>query len=318
MQLVFMGTPEFALPSFLKLTESSHIVSGVVTQPDRPRGRGLQVARSAVKQAALLKDIPILQPEKLKDPSFIRDLKTLDAECFVVVGFRILPREVFEMPPSGTINLHASLLPRYRGAAPIQWALMNGDEKTGVTTFFIEKSVDTGDLILQQEVAIKYSDTAGDLHDRLALAGSELILKTLDEIQQGTSRGLPQIGDATPAPKITADHCRINWMNSAVRISNQIRALSPYPGAFTSWNDKRLKLFCASADDDPEKSHMSPGTVIYALEDSVLVKTGRGNLRFAEIQVEGKRRMTVKAFLKGRLINQGDYFGTPDTLDQEE
>jgi methionyl-tRNA formyltransferase len=313
MRLVFMGTPEFAVPSLIRLTESSHIVTGVVTQPDRPKGRGLQLAASPVKKEALRCHLPILQPEGLKDPSFLKDLEKLDSECFVVVGFRILPEVVFMMPSRGTINLHGSLLPKYRGAAPIQWALMNGEKKTGVTTFFIEQKVDTGDLIFQQEIPIEKKDTAGSLHDRLALVGSELLIETMDAIEQGKAYRVAQKGQATPAPKITKEHCLIDWTHSAVRIANQIRALSPYPGAFTFWKGRRIKLFCASPESKSGRSDETPGRVLDYLEDSISVQTGNEILRFAEIQTEGKKRMTVKAFLKGHSLEKSVLFGLPDT-----
>jgi methionyl-tRNA formyltransferase len=308
MRIVFMGTPEFAVPSLVKLTESSHIVVGIVTRPDRPKGRGLQVAFSPVKQEALRQNIPILQPEDLGDPDFIKDLTGFDGESFVVVGFRILPPEVFEIPQLGTVNLHASLLPKYRGAAPIQWAIMNGEEKTGVTTFFIEKKVDTGDIILQKEVPIRSEDTAGDLHDRLAVVGSELLLQTLDLIQQRKIVRVIQNGQVTPAPKIKTAHCIIDWTRSAVSIVNQIRALSPHPGAFTYWKGKRLKLFSASPEVCSVRSKKFPGTVLDSTDEGVTVQTGSGKIRFKEIQSEGKRRMSVKDFLRGHSLVTGDSF----------
>jgi methionyl-tRNA formyltransferase len=308
MRIVFMGTPEFAVPSLVKLTESSHIVVGIVTQPDRPKGRGLKVAFSPLKQEALRQNIPILQPEDLRDPAFIKDLTGFDGESFVVVGFRILPPEVFEIPKLGSVNLHASLLPKYRGAAPIQWAIMNGEKKTGVTTFFIEKKVDTGDLILQKEVLIRSEDTAGDLHDRLAAVGSELLLQTLDLIQQGKVVRVIQDGQVTSAPKIKTAHCIIDWTRPAVSIVNQIRALSPYPGAFTYWKGKRLKLFSASHEVCSSQSSELPGTVLDSTDEGITIQTGSGTVRFMEIQSEGKGRMSVKAFLRGHSLVTGDSF----------
>ena len=318
MRIVFMGTPDFAVPSLLKLSESSHIIVGVVTQPDRPKGRGLQIASSPVKREAQRCNIPILQPDDLKSPTFIKDLKKLKGESFIVVGFRILPPEIFEMPENGTVNLHASLLPKYRGAAPIQWALMNGEEKTGVTTFFIEKKVDTGDLILQQEVSIYPNDTAGDLHDRLAAVGSELIVQTVDLIEKGSVKSIPQSGEITPAPKIRAEHCFIQWNQSAESIVNQIRALSPFPGAYTFWQDKRMKLYLASVDSEIEQTNVDPGKVIDLSEEGIRIMTGMGVLRFRELQIEGKKRLDVEAFLRGHNLKKGDSFAlSPASLSGE-
>jgi len=299
MRIVFMGTPEFAVPNLKKLVKSSHEVVGVVTQPDRPKGRGLHPAASPVKEEAEEVGLPILQPEDLKDPEFLGRLKQLNGDCFVVVGFRILPPVVYEMPPKGTVNLHASLLPKYRGAAPIQWAIVNGEEKTGVSTFFIQKDVDTGDLILQEGVSIGEDETAGELHDRLALVGAGLLLRTVDLVEQNRVKPVPQKGAPTQAPKIKPEHCQIDWGKSAIEIVNRVRGFSPYPGAFTFWNGKRIKIYRSSVVEETPKETDEAGRVVSTSDRGIVVQTGDGKICIQELQVEGKRRMKTGEFLRG-------------------
>jgi len=308
MRLVFMGTPEFAVPSLRKLVESPHAVAGVVTQPDRPSGRGLQVSVSPVKTLALESGIPLVQPADLKDPQFRLRLEEWDAECFVVVAFRILPQEVFDIPPKGTVNLHASLLPRYRGAAPIQWAIIAGETETGVTTFFIDRKVDTGDWILQEKTPIGPDETAGELHDRLARIGADCLLKTVDLIAAGKAVRTRQAGEPTPAPKILAEHCRIDWSRPAVEVVNFIRGLSPHPGAYTVWNGKRVKLFKADSlpGADP---HAAPGTVVHAADEGLTVATGAGSVIVRMIQLECGQAMPAGDFLRGHRIDSGTVLG---------
>jgi len=303
-----MGTPEFAIRSLQKIYQSSHHLVGVVTQPDRPKGRGRQLAESPVKKEALRLGLPICQPERLKDPTFLDWLKTRNADCFIVVGFRILPPEVFEIPPKGTINLHASLLPKYRGAAPIQWALINGEKKTGVSTFFIERKVDTGDLILQEGIPIGPEEMAGQLHDRLAEVGADLLVKTADLVDQGPVRRIPQEGTPTPAPKILPEHCQIDWTLPAESIVNLIRGLSPIPGAFTQWDEKRLKILRASADEPSVSQKFRAGQVAVASGSDFIVEAGTGSVRIHELQIEGKKRMEVEEFLRGRSLAVGTMF----------
>ena len=302
-----MGTPDFALPSFEALMASSHEVVGVITQPDRPKGRGLQVIAPPVKIRALEHGLPVLQPVDLKDAEFLDALRRLQADCFAVVAYRILPPVVYEMPPKGCVNLHTSLLPKYRGAAPIQWALYNGDTETGVTTFFIEKKVDTGAWIFQDRTPISPEDNAGTLHDRLAEMGGQLLLQTMDAIATGTAESHPQTGEATPAPKITPEHCRIDWSRSAEAIRNQIRAFSPVPGAYTLWNGKRVKLFAASMVEENDAS-VTPGSIVH-LDDRIDIQTGRGILSVGELQSEGKKRMSASDFLRGSSLKVNDRFG---------
>ena len=307
MRIVLMGTPAFAIPSLGELIRSTHEVAGVVTQPDRPRGRGLRLGASPVKAEAQKEGLFVLQPEDLNDPEFLESLGRLRGECFVVVGFRILPPAIFEMPPKGTVNLHASLLPQYRGAAPIQWAIINGEKKTGVSTFFIQQKVDTGDLILQEEVSIGEEETAGELHDRLAELGARLLLRAVDLIAEGCVTSVPQRGIPTPAPKIQPDHCRIDWNQTAIRIVNLVRGLSPYPGAFTFWNGKRIKVYRASVGDG--RGGGKPGEIVRASDEGIVVQTGDGTVCIRELQVEGKKRISAAEFLRGYGVSASSSFG---------
>ncbi len=303
MRLVFMGTPDFAIPSLNRLLASSHTVLGVVTQPDRPSGRGLKVQFSPVKKMALAHGLPLLQPQKLTEPEFLNTLQTWNADCFVVVAFRILPKEVFTMPPKGTINLHASLLPKYRGPAPIQRAILNGEKETGVTTFFIEETVDTGQWILQEKVAIGPEETAGELHDRLAKLGAEVLLQTLDLIEKDLALPHPQVGTPTSAPKIHPEEGKIDWKEPAEKVFNRIRAFSPKPGAYTFWNEKRLKILRASLVQG--NSGQIPGTVLECQKDKIIVACGSDAVGIREIQPESKKGMDVDAFLRGHGLKPG-------------
>jgi methionyl-tRNA formyltransferase len=309
MRIVFMGTPDFAVNSLTKLKASSHDLVGVVTQPDRPKGRGRQMASSPVKQAAEGMDVPIYQPQNLKDSEFLSWLTERQADCFVVVGFRILPPEVYEMPPKGTINLHASLLPKYRGAAPIQWALIHGEKETGVTTFFIERKVDTGDIILQDRLSIGDRETAGELHDRLALIGADLLLRTVDLIHEGHVECISQRGTPSSAPKILPEHCLIDWSQSADRIVNLVRGLSPRPGAFTIWMDQRIKIFDTSVLEDSLGRKGIPGRINRVTQNEIQVEAGTGIVCIRELQIEGKRKMKTPDFLRGRDLDTDTLFG---------
>jgi len=310
MKIVFMGTPEFAIPSLQLLVESSHQVVGVVTAPDKPTGRGLKIHSSPVKQFAVDYDIPMLQPEILKDEQFLVQLKAFQADLFVVVGFRILPEIVFSMPPKGTINLHASLLPAYRGAAPINWAIINGEKETGVTIFFIEKNVDTGNLILQEKVTIAPDDNAGILHDKLMNVGAELLLEAVDSIETGDFIRSPQIGEVTQAPKLEKALCEINWNKDTLQIHNLIRGLSPYPGSFSHLNGKNIKFFTSQVTNQEIPPGSEPGTIIELNQKAgyISVVTGNGVLAIMELQMEGKKCMCASEFLKGCHINVGDKF----------
>lgn len=310
MKIVFMGTPEFAIPSLQSLVESSHQVVGVVTAPDRPTGRGLKIQPSPVKQCAIDYNLPVLQPENLKDEQFLKQLKSLDADLFTVVGFRILPEIVFSIPPKGTINLHASLLPAYRGAAPINWAIINGETETGVTIFFIEKNVDTGNLILQEKVAIEPEENAGMLHDKLMNIGAELLLEAVDSIESGDYIRSPQIGEVTLAPKLEKALCEINWQKESIQIHNLIRGLSPCPGAYSHLNGKNIKIFSSRLFDSKILPETEPGTIIELNQKAgfISVATGNGVLALTALQMEGKKCMCASEFLKGCHINVGDKF----------
>ncbi|RCK73964.1 MAG: Methionyl-tRNA formyltransferase [Ignavibacteriae bacterium] len=306
MRIVFMGTPEFAVPSLKILLENSYDIAAVVTAPDRPQGRGQKLDFSPVKKYSLEKKIRILQPEKLKDPEFVSTLRAISPDLIVVVAFRILPSEVFKLPPLGTFNLHASLLPKYRGAAPINWAIINGEKETGVTTFFIEESVDTGNIILQARVPIGENETAGELHDKLAEIGAEIVLHTVRLIEMGKVQPKPQDNSmATPAPKIFKENCRIDWNKSATDIHNLVRGLSPSPGAFTYYDDKVLKIYRTLPHN--QQSNQEPGTIVMA-EKKLIVATISGDIEILELQLEGKRKLTAEEFLRGSRIQTGQKF----------
>lgn len=304
LRIVFLGTPEFAVESLEAIIAEGYNLVGVVTMPDKPAGRGHKMYQSPVKLCALSHGIPVLQPVKLKDPEFIGQLRDLRADLFIVIAFRMLPEVVWTMPPLGTFNLHASLLPRYRGAAPINRAVMNGDTETGVTTFFLRHDIDTGDIIDRERVDILPTDNVGDVHDRLMHLGATLTLKTIRDIVDGTVRTTPQselVGDIepTPAPKIFREDCEIDWTLPAVRIHNQVRGLSPYPGAFTTLADgSALKIFETTLCDSATAPALSPGET--AVEgDTLYIGTGSAPLRVISLQPQGKRRMAAADWLRG-------------------
>ena len=308
MKIVFMGTPDFAVPSLKKLLVSQHEILAVVTGPDKPSGRGKKITPTAVKQCAQQNAIPVLMPEKLTDENFIADLRNLAADLFVVVAFRILPEAVFIIPPYGTINLHASLLPKYRGPAPINWAIINGEQETGVTTFVIERNVDTGEWIKQKKVAIGERETAGELHDKLSSLGAEVLLETVNLIAQGKAQRFKQTGEITKAPKLTDELCHINWNNDVVSIYNLIRGLSPYPRAFSYFQGEEFKICRAELAKQTVEKMVSPGEIISITQDKIYVATGKGILAITEIQPPNKRRMTVAEYLRGHSVNDGDKF----------
>lgn len=305
-RIIFMGTPDFAVASLSKIVEGGFEVAAVVTAPDKPAGRGMNLAESAVKKFSKENGLPLLQPVKLKDPAFVESLRTLNADLFVVVAFRMLPEVVWNMPREGTINLHASLLPDYRGAAPINWAIINGEEMTGLTTFRLQHEIDTGDILKQLKIPIGQDTTAGDLYEEMKVTGASLLLDTLVDLQQGRitpikQEELQQGTGNKHAPKITTETCRISWDNSVKDVYNLIRGLSPYPAAFTTLERKILKIFRA------EKEETSPAT-----EPGSYQTDGKSYLKFAcnngyiyakELQLEGKKRMSVTEFLRGYHFN---------------
>jgi methionyl-tRNA formyltransferase len=306
MRILFMGTPEFAVPSLRILLDHSYEVSGVVTTPDKPRGRGQQVSCTPIKEYALNHQLPILQPENLKDPKFISDIQQLAPDLVVVVAFRILPREVYTIPKLGSFNLHASLLPKYRGAAPINWAIINGEHETGVTTFFLQDTVDTGSVLLQARVKIGADETAGELHDTLSEVGAEIVLQTVRLIELGkTQPRLQNDTRACPAPKIFKNDCRIDWKKSSQQVHNFIRGLSPYPASWTMHKGKTIKMYRTKIS---EAQSTASGIVLQRTNDTLIVGTGNGAVSILEIQQEGKRRLGVEEFLRGYTIEAGDLF----------
>ena len=297
-----MGTPDFAVQSLKAIVESGYNVVGVITAPDKPAGRGRKINQSAVKQYALQQELPLLQPVNLKSESFLEDLRAWDANLQVVVAFRMLPKQVWELPQYGTFNLHASLLPQYRGAAPINWAIINGEEKTGVSTFFIDEKIDTGEMILQKEVQIEKNESAGDLHDRLMDLGAHLVIQTLEQIKSGTVNAIPQseIAPLRTAYKLNRDNTRIDWNQSIDKVHNQIRGLSPYPAAWTTLNNdgEELKLKIYRVRKEEVAHRLEPGTLSQADKQAKVAVIG-GFLHLEELQLPGKRKMTIKELLNG-------------------
>lgn len=293
-----MGTPEFAVPSLERLHDSGFEIAAVVTSTDKLGGRGgRQLLESAVKRVAVARGIPVLQPEKLRDPAFLDALRSLKADLQVVVAFRMLPEAVWAMPRLGTINLHSSLLPRYRGAAPINWAVIRGERETGLTTFFIRQAIDTGDVLLQARTPIGENETAGELHDRLMEIGADLLLETVRGIEAGTLQARPQDdAEATPAPKIFHDTCRIDFGLSLGELHNFIRGMSPYPGAWTLLDGEELKLL--RARPEAADHNLQPGTLLVEKRQLRIAVPG-GYLHIEELQPQGKRRMSAGDFING-------------------
>jgi len=307
MKIVFMGTPDFAVESLKALIESEHEVCAAITVPDKKQGRGLTIKSSAVKLYASANNIPVLQPDRFKDQTFIDQLKSYSADCFVVVAFKILPREIFTIPKLGTLNVHASLLPAYRGAAPINWAIMNGDTETGVTTMLIDAKVDTGDILLQGKVKIENSMSAGELHDILAQKGADLLVKSLNKLSKGEIQSLPQDNSkATKAPKINNEVGLINFKSPAQTVHNQIRGLSPYPGAYSFIKGKKIKILKSKIATELESGNA--GKVISSGNDSFIVSCALGSLQILEVQLEGKRVMNSRDFLNGFKFDMDSYF----------
>lgn len=307
MKIVFMGTPKFAVPSLTALLASEHDVVGVVTVPDKPAGRGRKLRPSAIKEKALEQNLPVLQPEKMKDEDFLSDLSAWDADLFVVVAFRILPEVVFSMPPKGTFNLHASLLPKFRGAAPINWALINGEKESGLTTFFLDKTVDTGEILLQESTPLTDDMTAGELHDRLSEMGADLVLKTVNGIADASLQPQKQIGHVTLAPKLTKELEQIDWQKSARDIHNLVRGLSPYPGSSTMFRDKNLKILRTKITG--LDSSTEPGRIISIGKNGPIdVQTSDGVLSILEVKPEGKKIMSAGDFHRGARLEVGERF----------
>lgn len=314
LRIVFMGTPDFAAASLRRLVNGGYNVVAVITMPDKPSGRGLKMHASAVKEYALEAGLRVLQPEKLKDPDFVREFAELNADLGIVIAFRMLPEVIWSQPRFGTFNLHASLLPQYRGAAPINWAIINGETRTGVTTFFLNSEIDKGDIIDRQEIAISPDDTAGTLHDKLMSAGSELVVETVEKIATGNFVSLSQIDaseDLRPAPKIFKEDCRIDWRRTPEELYNFVRGLSPYPAAMAIMRkrcdseDVAVKIYtvrteAAAATDSAHGEILSDGKTF------IKVACGGGLVSILELQAAGKKRLRVEEFLRG-FNGIGDY-----------
>lgn len=305
MKIVFMGTPEFAVASLQILVENGYNIVGVITAPDRPAGRGQKLKPSAVKEYAQSVGLKILQPTNLKDPEFLTELSALQADLQIVVAFRMLPESVWNMPPKGTFNLHASLLPNYRGAAPINWAVINGEKETGVTTFFLQHEIDTGNILFQEKIKIAPDENVGVVHDKLMKLGAELVLKTTAAIESGNYMETPQneLMDESvkPAPKIFKETCEIDWNNDTVAIYNFIRGLSPYPGAWFKVNDNDQEKIIKVFESKPEYDNQShqPGEVLTDNSHYLKVATKDGYIHIHQLQLPGKKRMHIEELLRG-------------------
>ncbi|MBQ4366854.1 MAG: methionyl-tRNA formyltransferase [Muribaculaceae bacterium] len=306
LRIVFFGTPEFAVESLRRLVEGGYNIVGVVTMPDKPAGRGHHMLQSDVKKYALEQGLHLMQPVRLKDEAFVEELRALRADLQIIIAFRMLPEVVWSMPRLGTFNLHASLLPKYRGAAPINWAVMNGDDRTGVTTFFLKQEIDTGDIIQQRDIEIGRHDNVGIVHDRLMLLGADMVMETVEAILAGTVHPIPQDQlltagqQATPAPKIFKDTCRIAWSTPAEQVYNHIRGLSPYPAAWTTLADEAGNEWSLKIFETGEPCNI-PGQVGDVMVDGgrLLVHCGDGALEIKSLQVAGKKRMSSEDFLRG-------------------
>lgn len=309
MRVIFMGTPDFASGTLQALIGAGHEVALVVTQPDKPAGRGKQVKCSPVKELAVAEGLPVYQPVKVRDPEAIATLRAVKADVIIVVAFgQILPQEVLDLTPYGCVNVHASLLPAWRGAAPIQWALLNGDTVTGVTTMQMDAGLDTGDILLRREIAIAPDETGGSLFDKLAKAGAELCVETLDALQAGTVHPVPQGETTTPYAKmLTRQMGEIDWGKPAEEIERMVRGLSPWPGAYSYRNGKRIKI-CRASLSETKRSADGCGALM-SEQETLRVQTGGGWLVIEEVQPEGKRRMTAAEYLRGYPVQPGDKLG---------
>lgn len=307
LKIVFFGTPDFAVESLDRLVSGGYNIVGVVTMPDKAAGRGHKMFQSPVKEYALAHNLKLMQPANLKDPEFVEELRSLNADLQIVIAFRMMPEVVWNMPPLGTFNLHASLLPKYRGAAPINWAVMNGDKETGVTTFFLKHEIDTGDIIQQEKIEIAETDNVGVVHDRLMTLGAGMVIETVDAIIAGTVKPIPQEDllnkdeEPTPAPKIFKETCEIDFKRTAREVYNHIRGLSPYPAAWTTIKDANgaefaLKIY--ETELPSEKVVGEPGAVV-ATKDTLTFACADGSIEVKSIQLAGKKRMTTAEFLRG-------------------
>lgn len=322
MRAIFMGTPDFSVPVLTAMKEAGHDMLAAVTQPDKPKGRGKEMQMTPVKAKALELGIPVLQPKRVRDPEFVEQLRELKPDIMVVVAFgQILTKEVLEVPKYGCINVHASLLPMYRGAAPIQYVILNGEKETGVTTMFMDEGLDTGDMLLKTVVPITADETGGTLHDKLSAAGAELLIRTLEQMEAGTLQRIPQTGETCYVGTLKKSMGEIDWSRPAEELERQVRGLNPWPSAYTFLNGKTLKIWKAEVlhteavssqeAEEPEAlaDRKSCGSVIVISRDSIQVQTGDGILAIRELQLEGKKRMTADAFLRGYPVEAGTILG---------
>lgn len=311
MKIIFMGTPEFSVGTLHALTEAGHEVVLAVTQPDKPKGRGKEMQFPPVKEAALKAGIEVFQPKKIREKECVEKLKTYGADIMVVIAFgQILPKEILHMTPYGCVNVHASLLPKYRGAAPIQWAVIDGEEKSGVTTMQMDEGLDTGDMLLKTEIILDEKETGGSLHDKLAKAGASLCVETLRRLEEGSIKPQKQGESPTAYAKMLDKKMgEINWHSSAVSIERLIRGLNPWPSAYTTWKKKTMKLWEAQAVCGKEYEHAACGEIVAVAKDDFTVKTGEGCLVIKELQIPGKKRMDAGAFLRGYQIEEGELLG---------
>lgn len=309
LKVLFMGTPDFAVPTLEALCNSDYEVIGVVTQPDKPKGRGKSVQMTPVKECALKYDIPVFQPVRIRDEENVAKLAKLDIDFMVVVAFgQILPKSILDMPKYGCINVHSSLLPTYRGAAPIQWTIINGESKTGITTMFMDEGIDTGDILLQEETPIYDDETGGSLHDRLADMGAKLLIKTLDGVKDGSIKRIKQDDSKSNyVGMLNKNMGKMDFTKSAIELERLVRGLNPWPSAYTSLNDKMFKIWEAKAiEDDSKYEEAKVGTIVLINKTTIVVKTGKGLLELFEVQLEGKKRMLVEDFLRGYQVKVGD------------
>ncbi|WP_148549769.1 methionyl-tRNA formyltransferase [Paraclostridium bifermentans] len=310
MKIVFMGTPEFAVPCLQKIIDEGHEVVAVVTQPDKPKGRGKKLAMPPVKELALKYDIPVYQPLKAREESFVDTLKEMNPELIVVVAFgQILPKSILDIPKYGCVNVHASLLPRYRGAAPLNWVIINGEEKTGVTTMYMDEGLDTGDMILKSEIPLDDEITAGELHDKMMIDGAKVLKETIDLIEKGEAPREKQSNEDTCySPIMNKSLGNIDWKKSAIDIHNLVRGINPWPSAYTTYEGQTMKIWKTKVID--KNSDKDPGTIISVDKEGINVSTSEGIVQIKEIQMAGKKRMEVPEYIKGNNINTDIILGS--------
>lgn len=309
MKVIFMGTPDFSVGTLEAIIEAGHEVVLAVTQPDKPKGRGKAVQFSPVKEAALAHNIPVFQPKKIREPENIEELRKYDADIMVVIAFgQILPKEILEMTPYGCVNVHASLLPKYRGAAPIQWAVIDGEKTSGVTTMQMDEGLDTGDMILKDEITLEENETGGSLHDKLADMGARLLVETLTALENKTATFEKQGESPTAYARMLDKKLgQIDWNEEAVKLERLIRGLNPWPAAYTTWEEKTMKIWEAQVKE--EETEKEPGTIVSVEKDGFFVQTGKGQLKITALQIPGKKRMDAGAFLRGYHLEVGTLLG---------